>query len=384
MKLELQDTYLIENSFNLMDPSPLFVVYQRLCGASAVILYGYLLTQGRTSEDGLHAALCPILGTTLSQLNTDLNALQSAGLLEIRQQKLSETTRFLYTLKAPLPVALALRHDVLGRAFLKLVGPGPFESLRSTYGESSLARTGYEEVKAEADKTFMQSWSPQEEALFANGSAPRPQAEDLSFDLKTFLRDCSPIIFPLRKRTEKALKEIREIGSVYGLSIRRMIELVGMAHVENDPEFNTEKLRKLASREESPDVPELANPYEYPPVIFLKRLRGGIEATSLEKYVLNNLVAKAGLNPVVVNVLVEANFRHYKSKLSTKALEETALQWAVLNIRTQQEAQAQIPLSFALKGRRVELVSDYTKEAPVVLSDEEQAAIKASFKKLGK
>lgn len=383
MKLENQDTYLIENSFNLMDPSPLFIIYQRLCGASAITLYGYLLSEGKSHETQSHETLCTALDTTLIKLNQDLECLQMSGLINIHAQHLGEGTNYLYTLSAPLTVAECLRHDVIGRLYLKSVGSTHFEHIRSRYGLSSLSKEGYEPVKAEVNKSFMQAWSAQEEAVFQTNDQPRHIADQLSFDIKAFQRECSPIVLPLKKRTEKAFREIREIGSVYGLSVHRMIELVGMAHVENDVELNTEKLRKLASREQITDYPELENPYDYPPVVFLKRLRNGLEATNLEKYVLNNLVSKVGLNPCVINVLTEANFKYYKSKLNTKALEETAMQWAVLNIRTQDEALAQLTKTFTpSKGRRVEMVSDYSKENTVELSEEEKAKIIESFKKL--
>lgn len=382
MKLHENDRYLIDNSFNLMDPSPLFRVYARLCGAEAVVLYGHLLSGGKQSVGLSFQSLMQGLNLNLAQVNTALEQLVTFQLIHMNVQNREDGNIYLIQMMPPLSMQQALKHEVIGRQYLKAVGSERFEQDRRSFGQTDLSLEGYQTLEGHQSKQFMQQWSAQEEAVFQSSHPQKLDRSDLSFDIKAFLQACSTLIFPLNKRTERALLSIREIGSVYGISVKRMVELVGMAYVENEPELNAERLRKLASREEV-EVPVLSdNPYEIPPVLFLKHLRKGIEATNLEKYLLNNLVSKVGLNPVVVNVLVEAHYQYYKNKIHTKSLEETAYQWATLNVRTQSEAMTQLSKTFVQKGRRVEMVTDYSNQTSPNLSEAEQEAIKLAFKKL--
>lgn len=382
MKLHENDRYLIANSFNLMDPSPLFMLYARLCGAEAVVLYGHLLSMGKQSEGISFNSLMQGLNVNLSQLNNAFESLVTYQLLNINVQNRQEGNFYLIQMMPPLTMHQALKHDVFGRQYLKAVGAERFEQDLRSFGLNDVSLEGFQRLEGTQSKQFMQQWSEQEEAVFQSSHQSTLERTDLSFDIKAFLQACSSIVFPLNKRTEQALLSIREIGSVYGLSIKRMVELVGMAYVENEKEFNAERLRKLASKEEVDEVINPDNPYEIPPVLFLKHLRKGLEASNLEKYLLNNLVSKVGLNPVVVNVLVEGHYQHFKNKIHTKSLEETAYQWATLNVRTQRDAQTQLTKTFAQKGRRVEMVTEYATQNSPQLSEAEQEAIQEAFKKL--
>ena len=206
------------------------------------------------------------------------------------------------------------------------------------------------------------------------------ESQNLSFDLIAFLNECSPLVFPHHKRSEQALASIAEIGSVYGVSVKQMIECVGKACAKNDETLNAENLRKCVATQEVEEIVELDDPNAYPPVIFLKRLRKGIDATALEKYLLVRLVSELGLKPEVLNVLIESHYHQFRSKINTKVLEEVAMQWAVTNVYSKEEALKKVS-EFKPKGKRVEVKTDYRTDEKH-LSEAELVALEMALKEI--
>lgn len=233
----------------------------------------------------------------------------------------------------------------------------------------------------------MQTWSALEENSFNGSSEQIKVRSDLSFDIKTFLSECSNLLLPKRYRTDSAIESIKEIGSVYGVSVHRMIELVGKCYTENETSLNVKRLRKMVSSESVQDYPSVESIYDYPPVLFLKKLRKDIEPTALEKYLLNQLVGSMGLSPQVVNVLIETSYKANHQTINTRNVEMIGMQWATLNIKTLDQARKQATVNFksstSNSKRRVEKLSDYTSIEQKALSLEEEEAIIESFRRIG-
>jgi replication initiation and membrane attachment protein len=386
MNLKAQDKFIVENTLEWVDFKPLFKVYQRVLGPSALNLYGYLFYDNSPKNEKTHQDLCEDLNITLAKLDHDFERLEQLNLIDIYIKYASEN-HYVYKINAPLTILEFLKNDVFGRLFLKLVGPSQYEFLLEEASSQCLSIEGYEPIKHALDKTFMQTWSAREENSFSGITETVKTRSDLNFDIRNFLSECSLLLFPKRYRTEQAIESIKEIGSVYGISVSRMIELVGKCYTENETTLNIKKLRKMASNEMVQDYPSVESVYDYPPVLFLKKLRKDIEPTALEKYLLNQLIGTMGLNPQVVNVLIESSYKANNQTINTRNVEMIGMQWATLNIKTVDQAKKQASSNFKSGSsntkRRVEKVSDYTTVEQKALSFEEENAIKEAFMKLG-
>lgn len=377
MKLQETDTLHLLN-LNVQSIDGLFLrSYAVLIGSEALFIY-QLLSTSPIREMSLRA-LCNLSQLNLSQTTNALELLYQVQLIDLKVSTSSQRVIRLQFLQA-LSFNEVLAHDVLGRALLKKCGADCFENLREMYSTQPLSEENYEEYQVDTKAFSNQQWSEKEESLFQKKTEIKHDPKTLSFDLVGFLNQCSTLSFPLDKRSEKSLAAIAEIGSVYGLSVKDMEMIVGKAYVENDPQLDIEKVRKLAAKVEVEESEHFDDPYEYPPALFLRRLRKGIEPTSLEKYLLVKLVSKDGLKPVVLNVLLESHFNQYHSKINTKVLEEIALQWAVQNVRTKEEAFDKVQ-SFKAKGRRVEAKTEYHSQTEN-LSDAELKAIEIALKEI--
>lgn len=386
MNLKAQDKFIVENTLECVDFKPLFKVYQRIIGPSALTLYGYLFYDNSPKNEKTHQDLCNELNITLAKLDQDFERLEQFNLIDIYIKYASEN-HYVYKVNAPLTVLEFLKNDVFGRLFLKLVGSSQYELHLEEASTQCISIDGYEPIKHALDKTFMQTWSSLEENSFNGQTEHVKTRTDLNFDIRNFLSECSLLLFPKRYRTEIAIESIKEIGSIYGISVSRMIELVGKCYTENETSLNIKKLRKMASNEMVQEYPTVDSVYDYPPVLFLKKLRKDIEPTALEKYLLNQLIGSMGLSPNVVNVLIESSYKANHQTINTRNVEMIGMQWATLNIKTVDQAKKQASLNFksgsTTTKRRVEKVSDYTAVEQKALSFEEENAIKEAFMKLG-
>ncbi len=385
MNLKVQDKYLVENTHDWVDFKSVFKVYQRLIGSSAVTLYGYLFYEDLNKNEKSHQDICDALNCTLAKLDQDFERLEQFNLIDI-YVKYETFNQYIYKINQPLSVLNFLKNDVFGRLYLKQVGASQYEYQLEEASTHCIALSEYEPIKHSIDKTFMQTWSAVEENSFNGSTEPIKVRTDLGFDIRSFLSECSQLLFPKRYRTESAIESIKEIGSIYGVSVSRMIELVGKCYAENETSLNVKRLRKLASNEMVQEYPKVESIYDYPPVLFLKKLRKDIEPTALEKYLLNQLVGTMGLSPNVVNVLIESSYKSNHQVLNTRHVEMIGLQWATLNIKTVDQAKKQASTSFKSSSsskRRVEKVSDYTSVEQKTLSFEEENAIKEALSKIG-
>lgn len=386
MNLKAQDKFIVENTLECVDFKSLFKLYQRIIGPSAVALYGYLFYDINTKNDKLHQDLCDALNCPLAKLDQDFERLEQFNLIDIFV-KYSSVNHYVYKVNAPLTTLEFLKNDVFGRLFLKQVGSSQYEFYLEEAYNQSISLEGFEPIKHALDKTFMQTWSALEENSFNGQTETLKIRTDLNFDIQNFLSECSLFVFPKRYRSENAIESIKEIGSIYGLSVSRMVDLVGRCYTENETTLNIKKLRKLAANELVQEYPSVDSIYDYPPVLFLKKLRKDIEPTALEKYLLNQLIGSMGLSPNVVNVLIETSYKANHQTINTRNVEMIGMQWATLNIKTIDQAKKQASVNFKTGStsnkRRIEKVSDYTSVEQKALSFEEENAIKEAFKKLG-
>jgi len=379
MKFNVTQQFQIDDQSNDMHYDALFGVYQRILGASTIGVYGYL-KQCPKHQTFTHESILLALNLQVTQVQLALMHLQQFELIRI----FKKDERFVYQLKNPLSISAFLGHDVFGRIALKHLGSKDYEALRQQVQETRLVLEDYEELSFPIDKSFMHKWDEHHEAYFTKSIQSQAVAH-LSFDIKSFLMQCSEVLLPMKKRTPETIEAIKEIGSVYGLSVKTMKSLVGKAHVENDLKFNVEELRRLAAKEDKTVMPEVSHPYELPPVLFLKQLRNYIEPSKLEKYVIQDLLSTYRLSPQVINVLIDANYKHNQQTLHLRQLETIGMQWASLNIQSVEEAQVQVPKSYRnSRKRRVENMNQLdvlpSKDS---LSLDEAEAIKEAFRKVG-
>lgn len=366
----------IESFSGAIDTASLFIVYQKLCGPTAIGLYG-LLAHLTPPEHFTHDDLSTLLGIEQHHLTLDFEALEQVSLLESYHH--SEKDNYLYVVKAPLKISEAINHPVLGRAYLQSVGEGHYTAVKKRYNTLKPLKEGYESISKPFEAGRLRTFDPKAEVLFEPSETV---LSGLGFNLLSFKQRCSELVFPQALRTPANLKLIEELGSVFGISVPKMIQLLGDCVNIATMTFDGEKLESLMRKVKEPTaMPE--DPYLSDPVQFLRYLQEGKEPTDTEKRLLASLVRDQRLNPEVVNVLVKHALESSNQTLKKSYVETIAASWGRLKITTKDQALAHIQsLGKKTVKTRKEAIPEYKTDTDP-MSESELDALKTRLKKLG-
>ncbi len=366
----------IESFSNPLDTASLFMVYQKLCSSSAIACYG-MMVHLSVPEHFTHAQLAELLGTTHQNLCVDFEALEQVSLLESYHHPLEDS--YLYVMKMPLKITEVLNHPVLGRAFLKAVGEVHYHAIKQRYASHKIVKSGYESISKPFEAQRLKDFDPHSETHFVPENS---ELSGLRFNILEFKQRCSDLVFPPQLRTAENLKLIEELGSVYGVSVAKMIQCLGDCINIQSLTFDTEKLERMIRKVKDPvSMPD--DPYLSEPVVFLRWLQEGKEPTDTEKRLLSALVREQRLNPEVVNVLIKHALDTSNQSLKKSYVETIAASWSRLKITTKDQALAHIQgiTKKPDKGRK-EPIPDYKTESQP-MSHHELDDLKARLKKLG-
>lgn len=392
MELKAKDTYRIEatGTLNPLEIESLWNAYLGLSDAVTIGLYSLLFSEanaGTTLET--HGHLCTLLNLRIEQLEEHLLMLQRIGLLSTYVRRVEDHQDFIHRLLPPLRLDEVLVHEAFGRALYKKLGNDAFEQLRLRFVRPQYDKSGFTETTAKFDAQSLSSWNQEHEAEFLD---QRTQIEiqpltHLTFDLRRFLRTCSTVVFPLEMRTQDVLVKIEEWGSVFGIGEDEMIRLVGRSVNYTEKKINLEQLRRRITKEPLRETKLPEDPYQWPPVLFLKEKQGGIEPVDADKRLLTRLVSELRLNPDVVNVLIEHILAKNNQRLSKAYVEKVAVTWSRLKITTVEEALKELEneqgnmKSGGKKKREDVLPQEVSSDRE--LTDEEKRRIIAKMKSLG-
>ena len=234
-----------------------------------------------------------------------------------------------------------LKHEVFGRLYCKTLGQQMYEFVNVSFAKSSTMDPAYSEISEPFKINGNLDWQDNEEAMFKATKPILETTQDFNFDLVSFLNNCSPLAFPLNARDEVALKEIKELGSIYGVDEQGMILLVARSMDLRSNKLNIQRLKSRILSSYQPKIKDTNNPYELSPVEFLYYKQGGIAVVSADKKIVEDLVRVMKLPNEVVNVLIEYVLNINHQKLDRSYIEKIAGNWVRLKVTTYDEAIAQ-------------------------------------------
>lgn len=246
-----------------------------------------------------------------------------------------------------------LKHEVFGRLYSKEMGQQMYEFANLCFASSNKLNENYEEISEPFKMSVLTDWKDKEEEHF---KAIKPLGEvsvNFNFDLVSFLNNCSSLAFPLGARNEETLKEIKELGSIYGVDEKAMILLVARSMDLRSNKLNINRLKSRILNAYQPKVREVENPYELSPIEFLCYKQGGVPVVGADKKIIEDLVRVMKLPDIVVNVLVEYVLKMKNQKLDRSYIEKIAGNWVRLKIDSYDKAIAQCTTTSESKGKKV-------------------------------
>ncbi len=360
------DQYMVINKTTLteLDRKNLVNLYEPIIGSLAVSLY---LTLWRdldrfhfVSMEYTHHHLMTILKTNLEDIKKARIALEAAGLIRTYLEQ-SEPNHYVYELYSPLNAKEFFSNPIFSVVLYNNIGSYEYDLLKKEYQTIKFDLKNFTEITSSFDQVYTSSSNYLFEAL-GRTTKPIELQEWVDFDM--LLSSLPKGIINERALNKKVKELINQLAFIYKMDTLQMVEILRMtlnekgfidkdnlriqtrkyyqyhhqgklptliyrtqpAYLKN-PEGDMSKKGKII------EVFENTSPYD-----FLASKYKGASPTNRDVKLLENLIIDVGLEPAVVNVLIDYVLKKNNNKLNTAFIETIAGQWKRLNIKTAKEA----------------------------------------------
>lgn len=364
------DTYIVINKSIIYaeDRTILTMLYQPIIGPLPIILYFSLwsdLDKKETiSTDYPHHHLVTNMKISLHDIIEARKKLEAIGLLKTFYKE--DTSSYIYQLYSPIKAHDFFNHPILNIVLYNNIGKKEYEHLKEYFKVPRLSTTNYKDITASFNDIFTPV--PLNKNIQSIDDIKKRTTRKLeltnNFDF-SFLSDSLPSSLDSDKIFTKEIKElILQLSFLYELDAIKMLDIIPICLTERGT-INKEELRKTCrnfyqfdNNGQLPSViyheqPEYLkeNPtstskrdkmiYTFEnisPYDLLKNKNNGIEPTTRDLKLAEDLIITYGLKPGVANVLIDYVLKTNNNKLTRNLVETIAGQWQRLNIATVDEA----------------------------------------------
>ena len=381
------DTYVVINKTILSesDRRIITMLYQPIIGGTATNLYFTLcmdLDKNEfMSEEMSHHHLMTILSLSLEELKIAREKLEAIGLLKTYYKEREEVNNYIYELFSPLSVNEFFTHPVLNVVLYSVVGKKEYERVTNYFKIPRLNISDYEDIT----KSFSDVFNSSPSTVFENTLQNIKDINKLGINInnkidfdflissiptetineKTFNSDNKKLIEDLSYIYNLNVEEVKNI-ILSSLNDRLMIDKTMLRKnarnyylyqnngklpsvvYKNQPEYLRSPIGKDSNRAKMIYTFETTSPYN-----FLKSKNNGAKPTERDMKLIESLSIDLGLQPAVINVLIDYVLRVNNNKLTKNFVETIAGQWKRLNIETAEEAMNQAVKESKKKNKTV-------------------------------
>jgi len=378
------DDYMVRTNGILhdFDRKVLTLLYQPLIGSLCYSLY--MTLWGEIDIDRLwgnknkHYHLMSMMQLNLKQILEERKKLEGIGLLKTYLKNEETNRSYIYELQPPLSPQDFFNDGVLNIYLYNRLGKTSFNKVKQFFSDQTIQLNAYEDVSSAFNDVFL-SLSPSELTASHNemtnalnieeknqyAHRERPNGVFISedhFDFPLFFAGISESLIPKDAFTAKAKEVIAKLAFLYQIDPIEMKKVVIQALDEKD-EINIEELRKSARNyyqfmngDVLPTLVENTQPLFYrsaqlsaplskeeqlinyldtvSPYQLLVDISGGVQPSSADLQIIENVMLNQKLNPGVVNVLIHYVMLKSDMKLSKNYVEKIAGHWARKDIKT--------------------------------------------------
>lgn len=357
--------------FSNYDRQLLTLLYQPMVGSDAISLYLTLWADGEMRpEDSTHYTLMNTLGKPVKAIFESRIQLEAIGLLRTFRKD-GEDRSFIYELCPPLDPKTFFADPLLSMFLFSKIGESSYRRVRDRFLIQAPLTEGYEEVS----RTFTDIFQP----VHAKAGYPADQKEleartegkyeiEQDFDFALLRQGLSEQLVPKRVLTPAIRNYIVKLSFLYGFGPLEMQKVVLLA-IEDDYRLDEEGLRKAASdyykmtvtttapklepakktepKTQQPAVQEtpvnkedelIAYLESASPIQVLRDIADGKEPLPADVQLANQLVTQHGMEPAVVNVLLQYVLLRTDMKLTKAYVEKIASHWLRKNVTTAKQA----------------------------------------------
>ncbi|HCK87728.1 MAG TPA: hypothetical protein DHW39_02855, partial [Erysipelotrichaceae bacterium] len=331
MDLKPKDTYRSECSFSLSDSMirSLVILYQPLIGPEALLLYLTLHAESQRHIQETHVRLLTLMNMSTDIMERAFSRLEEYMLVRVFIKEGESRNSYIYLLNAPLNPSDFASSAVYMNRYGKAVGVRQAESSLSMLNAGSVSTQGYRDITKAVRLTAEERET--DYTVEYTRLKPRnnflPDDATISFDYERFIASTSTLVFPAELRTRENLYLIGKLATVYGLSADRMRILVKECVNVASMEFDGERLRARAEREQ-PDVKKTGDIYSLSPVSFLQSKQNGTMVSTADKRILEHLALDMHFSNEVINVMIEYILSVSSNRLHANFVDMVAGEWA--------------------------------------------------------
>ena len=340
MAAQATDTYRCELNGGISFDSIrcLMEFYQPLITPQAAVLYLTMASEAGTELSGRsHLRLFTL--TSLDPLAFDraLAKLEEFMLVKVWCRKVNDSASYIYLLNTPMSTANFAASSLYMNRFRQTVSAEISDTALLLVAGGSLSTQGYQDITRAAVWKSDITETEEEKTVRPNYRFSIEDDTTIRFDYEHFISSTSALVFPVELRTRENLAVIGKLATVYGLSADQMRVLVSRCVNLSTMEFNSERLRILASRSE-PEVKNAEDIYSLSPVSFLQSKQNGAEVTMTDKKLIEHLAMDMNFPNEVINVMLEYVLSVSSNRLNPKFVDMVAGEWARDGIATKEQA----------------------------------------------
>lgn len=366
------DTYTVINKTILTDQTRkiLTMLYQPIIGAYSVNLYMTLwmdLDKNEfMSEEETHHHLMTSTSLSLNEIIVSREKLEAIGLIKTYFKENNGFNNYIYELFSPLEANEFFSHPVLNIVLYNSVGKKEYERVVNYFKVPRVNLSDYEDIT----KSFSEIYESTPLTIFENNLQNIKTNNKLGINIEEKI-DFDLLISSIPKETinEKTFnkdnkKLINDLAFIYNLDVDEMKNII-LSSLNNKLIIDKTSLRKNArnyyqyqNKGKLPNLiyqkqPEyLRSPigkdtkrarmiYTFEttsPYYFLKSKNNGGEPTGRDLKLIEELRIDIGLQPAVINVLIDYVLRVNNNKLTKNFVLTIASHWKRLNIETAEDA----------------------------------------------
>ncbi len=363
----------IKRSLSNDEMCSLMTCYLPLIGHDGIILYSSVMTIACSEQFSTHQPLLDHSNLTIDRLEQARMQCERAHLIRTFKKAVNGTDFYLWQVELPMLIDDFLVHEVLGRRLYSVIGKKRFDAIKQNYSKPVSDFSDFKAVSASLKADELVHWDHEFEQDFQL-TKPKIQVAshlEIKFDTQKFLRDISPLAFPLSARTVENMRLIEECATIYGISEDDMRVLVSRSIRLKDQTLDAEKFRQKVRSFKGIDIQLPQDPYTATSIAFLQAKQNGVAVSAADKKLIEHLILEMKLAPEVVNVLLEYVLQNNQMRLSRSYVEKIAASWIRLNVSTKEEALAQT-LREPAKGKsaRPDVLPSWYQQQQETTSDE--------------
>lgn len=353
--------------FSNYDRQLLTLLYQPMIGPEATAFYLTLWAEGEEmTGEASHYTLMNTLGVPIAKIFESRIQLEAIGLMKT-YRKDAENRSFIYELCPPLDPKTFFMDPLLSMFLFSKIGEPAYRRVRDRFLIHADPQEGYEEVS----RTFTDIYQP----VHAKAGYPSEQKTlqerkrkiypaDFDFDFDLLRQGLSEQLVPKRVLTATIKDTIEKLAFLYSWGPLEMQKVILLA-IDEDYRLTVESIKKAASeyykltvtntapqlvqaqkkepvKESEPAKNREDELIQYlettPPVEVLRDISDGKEPLAADVQLANQLVMQHGMEPAVVNVLLQYVMLRTDMKLTKAYAEKIASHWIRKKVTSAKEA----------------------------------------------